>query len=190
MLLLGHLVAECPLPPPTGPLAQLPLREESLIHEGDGPISDLNMLPPTHTQTHILARTSQDRVLNSSGRELIDLCTTTGLVILNGRTQGDLEGRFTFDSRTSWYTGTDISTGKSVVDYFMASQGLMTMTHKRSPGPHLQVSHNPAFGLASDHFPITLDTLSIQPMDPTPVPPVGWSMNPYIGTAEGRVTPK
>lgn len=43
-------------------------------------------------------RQSADKIVNARGRRLIELCNEQGLVILNGRTTGDADGRYTFIS--------------------------------------------------------------------------------------------
>ena len=41
-------------------------------------------------------RNSEDEIICSRGRDLIDLCIQSKMRILNGRTLGDLSGKFTF----------------------------------------------------------------------------------------------
>ena len=53
-------------------------------------------------------RRSQDTVLNSFGKKLLNMCTAFGLNILNGVCNGDLQGRYTFISNC----------GNSVNDWF------------------------------------------------------------------------
>lgn len=60
------------------------------------------------------SRLSQDKKNNASGNKLIDLCTTNRLNILNGRTLGDLTGKFTCFKRN----------GNSVVDYVLCPENL------------------------------------------------------------------
>lgn len=52
-------------------------------------------------------RNSYDRVVNKSGKALLNLCRSLGLYIMNGRIRGDSLGRFTLNSHV----------GSSVVDY-------------------------------------------------------------------------
>jgi len=65
-----------------------------------------------HESNHsFIKRNSQDKTCCSRGRELLDLCTSCNIHILNGRTIGDLSGNLTsfqFD-------------GNSVVDYCLVS---------------------------------------------------------------------
>ena len=42
------------------------------------------------------ARCSEDSLLNSHGKKLLNMCTAFGLTILNGVCNGDLQGRYTF----------------------------------------------------------------------------------------------
>ena len=59
-------------------------------------------------------RSSADVILNAKGKELLDLCKTYNLCIINGRKTGDLLGNFTsFQPR-----------GNGVIDYTISSQGL------------------------------------------------------------------
>ncbi len=57
-------------------------------------------------------RKNCDRRTNNLGYGLVNLCTSTNLFIVNGRTNGDLEGNFTFK-------------GTSVLDYFVCSYELV-----------------------------------------------------------------
>ena len=69
--------------------------------------------PPDYTFEIVLPRVSHDKsVVNQSGRWLIDRCVDNQLYILNGRTLGDLTGRYTCHTPR----------GSSTVDYFIASR--------------------------------------------------------------------
>ena len=59
-------------------------------------------------------RTSQDRTANKKGKELIELCDKSQLVILNGRKLGDIKGKFTCHKYN----------GSSVVDFIATSYNL------------------------------------------------------------------
>ena len=54
---------------------------------------------------------------NYRGKELIDMCISTSLLICNGRIAGDKQGSFT----------RDCTTGKSVVDYAIMSDSLLPL---------------------------------------------------------------
>lgn len=60
-----------------------------------------------HLSPNLLQRNSLDHVINKNGKELVHLCRTLGLYMLNGRIRGDSLGRFTCCSPL----------GASVVDY-------------------------------------------------------------------------
>ena len=62
----------------------------------------------------IPARVSKDTVVNARGRDILDICKSSGLLIMNGRLYGD-EGIGNFTR-----VGT---TGSSVVDYVIVSRG-------------------------------------------------------------------
>ena len=49
----------------------------------------------THTLDLGGRRNSQEKIVKKHGKELLDLCTKSELVILNGRKLGDLEGKYT-----------------------------------------------------------------------------------------------
>jgi exonuclease III len=66
--------------------------------------------------TRVQPRMAADTGGNAAGPRLVRLCQEQGLVILNGRTCGDIPGRATFLPR-----GRD---GSSTVDYFLASPSL------------------------------------------------------------------
>ena len=73
------------------------------------------MIPVDNLAQNIQSRNSEDNVeTNNRGKELLELCKSLGLVILNGRKTGDLFGAYT---SFQW-------NGNSVVDYVMASQSL------------------------------------------------------------------
>ena len=59
-------------------------------------------------------RSSEDLISNANGKEVIDLCKTYNLCIINGRKTGDHLGNF-----TSFQPG-----GNSVIDYTIVSQSL------------------------------------------------------------------
>ena len=64
------------------------------------------------TDMALRTRVNQDKKTNAQGNDLRDLCISTGLCVLNGRTIGDLTGKYT-------YIGPQ---GCSTVDYALASR--------------------------------------------------------------------
>lgn len=60
-------------------------------------------------------RKSKDKVVNKKGRRFLESCNEAGLVILNGRAQGDYEGNFTYVDNT----------GSSVNDLCGVSYGML-----------------------------------------------------------------
>ena len=74
-------------------------------------VNDDNLYTPTPNDylpdKKMATRSSQDMNMNGYGRKLIDLCKQSGLRILNGRTFGDINGKFTCHEYG----------GSSVVDY-------------------------------------------------------------------------
>ncbi len=71
--------------------------------------------PPGYSPDNFdVKRCNQDLIINSYGQWLLDLCISLKLCILNGRSIGDLTGRFTCFK----------TTGQSVVDYHISSKSL------------------------------------------------------------------
>ena len=72
-------------------------------------------LPHDDTYEFILPRVSCDSsAVNQHGKRMLDLCTDNQMYILNGRTLGDFNGKFTCHTPRE----------SSVVDYFLASRSL------------------------------------------------------------------
>ena len=94
--------------------------------------------------TNLPRRQNRDAVRAGWWREVLDLCGTAGLCILNGRTLGDLAGEFTCLSNQSF----------STVDYFLSSYDLLSSVE------HLQIVTNEFYcshkGADSDHRPLIL----------------------------------
>ena len=82
-------------------------------------------------------RHSEDSVISSYGKCLINMCTALNLCVMNGVCNGDLQGRFTFIS----------DAGNSVVDYFLISKELLSLTYS-------DCSLNVSESILSDHLPI------------------------------------
>ena len=85
----------------------------------------------------IPARNNSDPTLNANGKPFIELLQTSGLIILNGRTIGDIFGKPTCIQRN----------GVSVVDYVCTSFGLFNMVNYFKVGP---------LSKYSDHRPLSL----------------------------------
>ena len=85
------------------------------------------------------------------GEELLELCRSTELLIVNGRTPGDHTGRYTFTSPQ----------GQSVVDNFLVSaQHLSSVADMRvmCDAKYCNLSRDmPYDSEKSDHFPLQLD---------------------------------
>ena len=67
-------------------------------------------------QTFSNLRVNQDKKVNQFGYELRDICIGANLRILNGRTLGDLTGKYTYIGKN----------GCSTVDYVLASENIMS----------------------------------------------------------------
>ncbi len=80
-----------------------------------------------NTFSHI-HRNNHDLTVNKNGKDLLQLCRSLGLYIINGRLRGDTLGRFTFCSPL----------GNSTVDYMITVKSLriskrLKITLKQSP---------------------------------------------------------
>ena len=83
-------------------------------------------------------RSNQDLTRNKYGTKLIEYCVATGSYIANGRTLGDLQGKFTCHQKN----------GSSTVDYAVVNESLHHLVRKFMV---LDLS------LGSDHCPIVID---------------------------------
>ena len=70
-------------------------------------------LPDDYMSNDFLPRKSEDKSTNPYGSEFLSLVLNNNLIILNGRTLGDLSGSFTFIKPN----------GSSVVDYLRGGGG-------------------------------------------------------------------
>ena len=75
-----------------------------------------NLLPDNYQIDKCFKRLSCDKVTNSQGNNLLDLCISSQLRILNGRYFGDILGNYTCMT----------SNGFSAVDYGIVSEGLLS----------------------------------------------------------------
>lgn len=94
-------------------------------------ISDF--LPDGYQIDENFLRFSQDKILNTNGRKLLDFCKANGLRICNGRLGDDKGmGKYT-------YVG---STGSSVVDYVIVNPSLIDYFSKfQVQGPNILSDH-------------------------------------------------
>lgn len=79
------------------------------------------------------SRKSRDRKVNKEGRKLLELCEDHGLIILNGRSEGDKEGEFTYISKV----------GCSVIDLGIVSLGIKDSIKDLEVGKQIFSDHMP-----------------------------------------------
>ena len=84
------------------------LNADSLVSHDDLIINDMSIV-----------RCNKDSIVNSYGRQLIQLCKSADLVILNGRSPGDRTGKFTYIEKK----------GKSVIDLAVVSKELLYLVN-------------------------------------------------------------
>lgn len=109
------------------------------------PNDDLKHLPIGEhydTDNFEVERKSKDSYVNKFGRELISMCCSFCVHILNGRVKPDRNGEYTFVSPL----------GKSVIDYFMVSSQLFEFCTE------FLISDNDE----SSHFPIICKIASLE----------------------------
>ena len=68
-------------------------------------------------ETEPISRHSEDKTLNSYGKQLLNMCVALGLWIMNDVCNGDPQGRYTYIS----------DTGNSVNDYFLETDDLFAL---------------------------------------------------------------
>lgn len=89
-------------------------------------------------------KSNDKKQIRGNGRKLLELYNNFGLVVLNGRTLGDEEGRFTFSNNN----------GSSVIDICAVSIEMLSLVESFTVDDHIW----------SDHFPIKLIlSVDIQP---------------------------
>ena len=108
---------------------------------------DENTIPDFYSKIYTL-RNNHDKVVNNYGKRLIDHCISTCSYIANGRTLGDLDGKYTCHQPS----------GSSTVDYAIISEELRKFVK------HFKVL-DPDTG--SDHSLICLLYTSPSPRDRT-----------------------
>ena len=113
--------------------ARTKTEQETLIYDK----FDEEMGIPTNIHTPPPPRNSQDmKLINGRGKDLLDICRMNDLVIANGRTMGDLFGRYTSHQKK----------GSSVVDYLLLPYKAINNITNFSVGKYLPD--------LSDHCPI------------------------------------
>ena len=99
--------------------------------------NDYINLPDDYVPNEYIQRKSQDKVKKGYANDFISLITDNKLVVLNGRTLGDLSGAFTCITPK----------GPNTIDYFAVTNGLMHLVN------FLEVQEFTPF---SDHRPLQL----------------------------------
>jgi hypothetical protein len=96
-------------------------------------------------------RKSRDLCVNSLGRRIISMCENTGTYIMNGRSQADINGSFTFQQING--------KGRSVIDYAIVSRDLIDLSNHEMINFTVVPLHqcpNRSNGGRYDHSPIML----------------------------------
>lgn len=129
--------------------ARLPSTRDDRCH--GPPPTPFHPEPPPGTLQLCPPRCTQDPTAdgNEGTTPFLDICHVYGLVTLNGRCEGDLEGVIT-------YTGAGARVGSSVLDYWLAQPPLLACAQRllvlcEGEGPDATV------GNTSDHRPVRLD---------------------------------
>ena len=73
-------------------------KDSSQINDFDG----VDLLPPDYVTDTELRRVNQDFIISWHGKNLLDLCLSSRLRILNGRFLGDSLGYFTYISNNGF----------------------------------------------------------------------------------------
>ena len=94
-------------------LSRMKVVVDTGLHYRGGKFIPGGDIPPPPNLTK---RQNFDNIVNDHGKQLLDLCKTCDLRILNGRSKGDTLGKFTFHSIN----------GISTVDYIIVSHDLFT----------------------------------------------------------------
>ena len=111
-------------------------------------------------------RNSEDKKVNTRGKELLDVCKSNDLLILNGRKMGDIFGSFTCHN---W-------NGSSVVDYSIVSNTIMDCISSFSVGQYIPwLSDHCLLNTKLDFGDASLRN-EIEHMVPTDIHP-GWVWN-------------
>lgn len=123
------------------------IRKVTKNHEGEGIIvgGDFNIRTGElggDEEEGEAARKSKDKTIGNGGRKLIELMRELGLEILNGRTEGDWEGEYT-------YIG---GRGNTVIDYIFGNERITDGVTEFRVEDRVD----------SDHMPISLKMETIE----------------------------
>ena len=111
-------------------------------------LDDYSTSPLTDNDV-VYSRRSEDKLINTFGHRLLEMCGSLNLVILNGHSDGDKEGNFTNITHN----------GNSVVDYFIVSDSLV-FNVDMSVKNEIYSSHMPIvlyFNINTNHVPENVD---------------------------------
>ena len=111
-------------------------------------------------------RKSEDLIINTFGKSLIEMCSTFNLIVMNGFCKGDTKGEFTFISPN----------GNSVIDYCLVSDDLLSYDSCLNVISRIESWHMPV------SFEIKLPKCSNLPISPlTPgvktLEKIKWNVN-------------
>ena len=114
------------------------------------------------------ARNSEDHIINPRGRELLDICKSNDLLILNGRKSGDIFGKYTSHQ---W-------NGSSVVDYCITSTLFMQEISNFTVGNYVPwLSDHCPLHTRISLFGITKKIKHIEPKLRDKEPGYSWKLN-------------
>ena len=100
-------------------------------------------------------RQNIDSITNNHGKKIIEICKSTDMRILNGRTNGDSLGRPSFHDKS----------GTSLVDYIICNQNLMTkIKHLVVKSPNYLSDHSQVIAWTNLHK--TTDIINNAPLQP------------------------
>ena len=117
--------------------ARTAAKDDFILREVYESVLSANVPQFTEAYSDPVQRVSADLQCNNFGKQLLNLCQDTGLLIYNGRMRGDEAGKSTCHA----------SNGSSVVDYFIGNANMIR---------HDSLMHVQELQPESDHCPLTL----------------------------------
>ena len=100
---------------------------DDFVRDADDKHSPINN--PVYIKDNAMKRHNMDKkVVDEQGKKILGLCKQASYRILNGRTRGDLMGKFTRYPKT-------LRENPSVIDYCLCSVGMLTQIHSFSVLP-------------------------------------------------------